>query len=60
MASDNQERFRDLAARISDLAPYVVFLAFVGALRGTLSARWPLALAGGAVALVCAAALAFA
>lgn len=33
MASDNQERFRDLAARISDLAPYVVFLAFVGALN---------------------------
>lgn len=33
MASDNQERFRDLAARMSDLAPYVVFLAFVGALN---------------------------
>ncbi|MDX5384660.1 MAG: lysophospholipid acyltransferase family protein [Rhodobacterales bacterium] len=33
MASDNQERFRDLAARMSDLVPYVVFLAFVGALN---------------------------
>lgn len=33
MASDNQERFRDHLARISDLAPYGVFLAFVGLLN---------------------------
>ena len=33
MASDNQERFRDLVARISDLAPYGVFLGFVGLLN---------------------------
>jgi KDO2-lipid IV(A) lauroyltransferase len=33
MASDNQERFRDHLARISDLAPYGVFLAFVGVLN---------------------------
>jgi len=33
MASDNQERFRDHLARMSDLAPYGVFLAFVGVLN---------------------------
>ena len=33
MASDNQERFRDRMARMSDLAPYGVFLAFVGVLK---------------------------
>jgi Kdo2-lipid IVA lauroyltransferase/acyltransferase len=33
MASDTQERFRGHLARMSDLAPYGVFLAFVGLLK---------------------------